>query len=127
MKTVLIVGLGDLGGWALELLARSEGVARLVTLRRSSDVGISRTQLAAVGATFQGHIKRFEEVHHDLEDVDATARLLEEVRPDVILHTASVQSPRVLRQSTLAEGVRERLRRARFAMWLRGSSSRRAG
>src|SRR5262245_45794596 len=103
MKTVLIVGLGDLGGWALELLARSEGVVRLVTLRRSSGVGVSRTQLAAIGATFQGHIKQFEEIHHDLRDTESTARLLEEVRPDVILHTASMQSPRVLRRAPLTE------------------------
>ena len=30
-KTVMIVGLGDLGGWVLEFLARCEGVGTIIT------------------------------------------------------------------------------------------------
>jgi hypothetical protein len=118
VKTVLIAGLGDLGGWALEFLARSEGVDRIVTLRRSREAGVPRTHLAAIGSVFQGHAKQFEHLQHDLSDVEETVRLLERIRPDVILSTATAQSPRLLMQADVSPETRELLRRARFSIWL---------
>ena len=118
MTTVLLTGLGDLGGWALEFLARTPRVDRIVTVKRSPWSGASRTNLAMLGSTFQGHTKQFEHRTLDLADEDAAARLLAEVRPDVILHSATVQSPRKLMNAPIDEGLRAEIRAATFSLWL---------
>jgi hypothetical protein len=116
--TVLICGLGDLGGWALEFLARSPGVARIVTMRRSSPPGPTAASLAALGAVFQDRLVRCEHVTGDVTDVESTARLLRETDPDVILTAATMRSPRGLMHADIAPDVRAILRRATFGMWL---------
>ena len=96
MSTVMLTGVGDLGGWALEFLAQTEGVHRIVTVKRSPWSGPSRSVLAMLGSVFQGSDKAFEHHQVDLADTDRMARLLEESRPDAILHSATVR-PRSLR------------------------------
>lgn len=118
MATVLVSGVGALGGWALELLARAPGVERIVTVKRSPWDGPSHTTLAMLGSTLQGHTKRFEHYQQDLADVEATANLLGRVRPDAILHSATRQSPRALMHAELSPETRDLLAHATFGMWL---------
>ena len=118
MSTVLLSGVGALGSWALELLARSSGVDRIITVDRIQWTGPSRTNLAMIGAVFQGHTKAWEHHQVDLADTGSLARLLAETRPDAILHSATMQSPRRLMQATIDPGVRATLRQATFGMWL---------
>ena len=118
MTTVLLVGVGDLGGWALEFLARTPGIDRVVTVKRSPWAGTSRVSLAMLGSIFQGHAKQFEHHTLDLADEDATARLLADVRPDVIVHSATVQSPRKFMNAEIDEGLRSEIRAATFSLWL---------
>lgn len=118
MSTVLLSGLGDLGGWALEFLARTPEVDRIVTIKRSSWSGPSRVGLARLGAMFQGYAKRFEHHTLDLADEDAVARFLAAVRPDAILHSATVQSPRRFMNADIDEGLRAEIRAATFSLWL---------
>ncbi|MBT8217133.1 MAG: NAD-dependent epimerase/dehydratase family protein, partial [Acidimicrobiia bacterium] len=118
MKTVLMTGLGALGRGALEFLARSPEIDRIITVKRSPWDGPSRTNLTMIGAVFQGHAKRWEHHQLDLADTDRLARLLAETRPDAILHSATVQSPRRLMNARVAPDVRAVLRQARFGMWL---------
>ena len=118
MSTVLLTGVGDLGGWALEFLARTPGVDRIVTIKRSPWSGASRVSLARLGAIFQGHTKRFEHHALDLADEDATARFLARVRPDVVLHSATVQSPRKFMNADIDDGLRAEIRAATFSLWL---------
>lgn len=118
MTTILLSGVGALGGWALELLARSPGVDRIVTVKRSPWPGVALPTLASIGAVFQGHTKRFEHHQIDLNDVSALARLLAEVKPDVVLHSATVRSPRRLMNATVDPGIRSVLSQATFGMWL---------
>lgn len=118
MTTVLLSGVGALGVWALELLARSPGVERIVTVKRSPWDGPSSSTLAMLGSVFQGHTKQFEHHQVDLTDVDATARLLAAVQPDAILHSATMQSPRTLMHADLEPETRALLREATFGMWL---------
>lgn len=117
-KTVLLTGLGALGSGALELLARSDGIERIVTVKRRPWEGPSRTNLTMIGAVFQGHTKRWEHRELDLADTDSLARLLAEAKPDAILHSATVQSPRLLMNARVAPEVRALLRQATFGMWL---------
>ena len=88
-RTVMIVGLGDVGSWALEYLARSEGVGRIITADIREEWGIMRTNSVAVGAGQQGYSKKIEFHKCDVNDIDATAELLKTVKPDVILNVTS--------------------------------------
>ena len=91
-KCVMIIGLGDLGGWVLEFLVRCQGVHRIVTTDMREDWGKSKTMTAAVGASQQGYNKRLEFHKLDLYDIDRTAELLNSVQPDVIYCAAALQS-----------------------------------
>lgn len=91
-KTVMIIGLGDLGGWVLEFLARSRGVQRIVTADIREEYGYSKTMTAAVGASQLGYNKRLEFHKLDLYDIDRTAELLNSVQPDVVYTSAASQS-----------------------------------
>lgn len=118
MTTVLLSGVGNLGGWALEFLARAPGVDRIVTLKRGEWTGASRAGLARIGSVFQGHTKQFEHHRLDLADVEEVARLIGETEPAAILHSATMGSPRRLLRNDLDPGVREALEAATFGMWL---------
>ena len=118
MTTVLLVGVGDLGGWALEFLARSPGVDRIVTTKRSPWAAASKADLAMLGSVFQGHYKRYDHYPADLADEEGMVRLLADVRPDVIIHSATVQSPRVFMNADVDPGLRATIRAATFSLWL---------
>ena len=118
MATVLVSGVGQVGGWALEFLARSPGVDRIVTVKRGPWRGPSWTTIAMLGSAIEGHTKRFEHYRVDLADVSAMARLLAEVRPDAIVHSATVQSPQVLSGAVIDPARRAEIRAATFGMWL---------
>lgn len=118
MTTILVSGVGALGGWALEFLARAPGVERIVTVKRSPWSGPSWTTIAMLGSAIEGHTKQFEHHQVDLADEGEMARLLAEVRPDAIVHSATVQSPRILSGAALEPGLRAEVRAATFGMWL---------
>ncbi len=118
MTTVLVSGVGALGMFAVELLARSTGVDRIVTVKRTPWSGPSRVNLTMLGAVFQGHAKQWRHHQVDLADTGAMARILDHEQPDVILHTATVQSPRRLMNADVDPQIRELLRSATFGMWL---------
>ena len=116
MATVLVCGVGGLGGWALELLVRSPGIDRVVTMSRSE--GSTVASLASLGAVFQSRLVQCDHVVGDVTDVDRTARVLEEVSPDVIVSSVTMRSPRALMAFDIDPDVRTILRRATFGMWL---------
>ncbi len=91
-KCVMIVGLGDLGGWVLEILARSQGVKRIVTTDIREEWGQAKTMTAAVGASQQGYNRRLEFHKLDVTDVDRTAELINSVQPDLIYSATTLQS-----------------------------------
>ena len=112
---VLIIGLGDVGGWALEFLARSPGVDTITVADIRTDWGEYRTNLAAIGAAMSGQEKSFEFHQVDLSDVQQTARMLSTAKPHVIINVSSLLSPRsVTEQLSKIEG--ELGVRARAAM-----------
>ena len=82
MSTILLSGVGALGSWALELLARADGVERIITLKRRPWDGHSRTNLAMLGAVFQGHTKAWEHHEVDLADVDLVAKVITRCRSE---------------------------------------------
>ena len=102
---VLIVGLGDVGGWALEFLARAPGVDAIAVADIRADWGEYRTNLAAIGASMSGQDKFFEFHRVDLSDVQQTSGMLSTARPDVVINVSSLLSPRsVTEQLSKIEG-----------------------
>jgi len=88
-KTVMILGLGDDGGWALEYLARSDGVSTIITADIREDWGAMKTDSVAVGTGQQGYSKTLKFYKCDVNDIDATADLIRTVSPDVIFSAVS--------------------------------------
>jgi len=114
--TILVIGLGHLGGVVLELLARQEWVGRIVGASRHPDRGVARCNLARLGAMAQGYSTDIEYQELDLRDVDRVAESIDELEPDLILSTASLQTWWLT--ELLPAVAAARLSRARFGAWL---------
>jgi hypothetical protein len=117
-KTVMVFGLGAVGGIALQILARSDGIDRIVASGRNEALGVFKMKTAALGATYQRFSKIYKFYQNDINDIDATARLLEEVKPDVILLLASLKSPAVLGTIAMPPEIRTNFRAAGFGVQL---------
>ncbi|GAI18438.1 unnamed protein product, partial [marine sediment metagenome] len=104
--------------WALEFLARSEGVDRIVTSDIDEEWGIYRTNLAAIGSVYQGYSKKFEFYRNDLNDIDMTAKLLEKIKPHVVYTVVTIQSATVAIFSPLPEHIRKKTNLAGLGAWL---------
>ena len=114
--TILVIGLGHLGGVTLELLARQEWVGRIVGASHDPERGIARCNLARLGAMAQGYSTDIEYQELDLRDVDRVAESIDELEPDLILSTASLQTWWLT--ELLPSEAASRLSRARFGAWL---------
>jgi len=125
-KTVMVFGLGEVGQWAIEFLARSEGVDNIF-IADNKDRALYRMNGTVISSAYQGFSKKFEFHRSDISDIEATAKLLEKTKPDVILSLVVVQSPLVLRitrpgtddpKAVLPEDIRDKLWAAGFSVFL---------
>jgi hypothetical protein len=115
-STILLIGLGGLGSVLLELLAREDGIGRIVVASRNADRGAARCNLARLGALAQGRNPDIRFAPLDLQERDATAELIQREAPDVIVSTATRMTwwlPDLL-PAPYADAVK----RAGFGMWL---------
>ena len=89
---ILLIGVGELGGIVLEMLARVPNVPPIVVADANTDWGFRKTNSAIEGASYAGLYPdiRFEAV--DLLDVDRTAELITKVDPAVVFNGATLQS-----------------------------------
>lgn len=83
-NTVMIFGLGDLGGWVLEFLARRQGVTTIIGCDKRADWGSKKIDVAAVGAGAEGYDKTLKFEECDVFDTDRTAELISKYQPDFI-------------------------------------------
>jgi len=83
-KTVMVFGLGDLGGWVLEFLARQQGVSTIITADPREDYGTMKTNTAACGSGHIGYSKTMKFEKCDVFDIDSTIELLKKYNPDFI-------------------------------------------
>jgi hypothetical protein len=114
-KTLMIVGMGDLAGLVLNLLAQ-EPVSRIVLASRNVDEMNRRKNLALLFAAQLGRYPRIDCVPIDLADEAATAEAIARVRPDVVFNTATLQSWRIITQ--LPTTTFQALDEAQFGPWL---------
>lgn len=114
---VLVTGIGVVGEWVVEFLARSSGVRAVTAADVNRRRGEAVVWRAAVGALHEGHANALSFREIDLRNVDATATLIREVRPSVILHAATLLPIPVMAQR-LGPELFSRMRKAGFGAWL---------
>ncbi|WP_159500593.1 hypothetical protein [Microbacterium sp. 18062] len=117
MSAVLLCGVGGVGAYAAEFLARTPGITRLVCVDADGGRGSAVALRAAAGAALEGYDAGVEFRALDLRDVAATARVLEEVRPVAILHCATLLPIKSM-AARIRPDVFARLRTAGFGTWL---------
>lgn len=113
---LLLIGLGDLGGVALELLARERDVGKILVGSRSRKRAEARCNLARIGAMAQGYSPDIQFLELDLTHTDETAQLIRENSPKIILCTASMMTWWL--PSLFPEEQQIKLMRAGFGAWL---------
>ncbi len=91
-NTVMIFGLGDLGGWVLEFLARRQGVTTIIGCDKRADWGSRKIDVAAAGAGAEGYDKTLKFEQCDVFDVDRTAELIGKYKPDFIYSGMTLMS-----------------------------------
>ncbi len=96
-KSVMVVGLGFIGNYALEFLARSRGIDRIVACD-VAESGRGKTNNAMLGAAAMGFFPEMEFIQLDLNDEDNAVEVLNRVQPQVILSTVTLQSYWVISQ-----------------------------
>jgi hypothetical protein len=114
--TIMIIGLGDLGGLVLELLARVTDVRRIIVGSRSPEPATAQCNLARAGAIAQGYhpVIVFQRV--DLDEPGTVADAVDQHEPDLILTTATMHTwwlTNLLPAETLAP-----IKAAGFGVWL---------
>jgi hypothetical protein len=114
---VLIIGLGGVGSWVMELLARTDGIAYVVGADVNEEWGRQKVFNVAAGAILQEHYPRLEFVCIDLRDVEATAETISRLQPRLIFNCATLQTWWV-RKRHLAPVAADRLSQAGAGPWL---------
>src|SRR5690349_1560577 len=89
LPSVLVVGLGDLGGRVLDALARRPGLGRLTGASRDEGRGRALAGQSSLVAELAGGPRAVGFERLDLTDEDAAAATLARVAPDVIVMAAS--------------------------------------
>lgn len=113
---VALLGLGDIGGYALELLAREPSVTEIVTADVDEDRGRFKCQIALASA-FQGHYKDISFHKLDLFNVADTVAFFRREKPDIVLSTASLLPPWAVEEPLPDSAVAE-LDGAGYGPWL---------
>ncbi|MEN6483369.1 MAG: hypothetical protein ABFD98_00675 [Syntrophobacteraceae bacterium] len=114
--TIMIVGLGEVGGKALELLARRNGIGRIVAADVNEDYGRLKVNNAAFGAQLEGCSPNIEFLKVDLKDVDRTSESLAAIKPSVIYNSTSLQSYWVV--ELLPREIHRKFQEVSFGPWL---------
>lgn len=104
-KRVLITGVGGVGVYAAHLLARIPGVDLYLGDIREDHI---RTKANCIKdcAYFEGGYEQFpvvEPVTMNLLDLEATTRQIKEIKPDVVLHLATLLGAQKIRTSVPEE------------------------
>lgn len=91
-KGVMVVGLGNIGNYALEFLVRTPGVDNIFTVDIDKETGLSKTNNAILGAAQMGFYPHVEFITLNVDNVEEAASILNRIAPDVILSCVSLQA-----------------------------------
>jgi len=108
LNKVLIIGIGDLGGWVLEFLARVKGINEIIAADVDTEKGSKKANLVSIGAAQMGFYPKITYQHIDLNNIEETAKTLQQINPDVICNSTTLQSWWVLH--TIKEEIANKIR-----------------
>lgn len=114
--SVLIVGIGEVGRYILEFLARDNTKINIVAADLHFPDVEAKINNAILGAAFQSRYPDVKALEIDLFDLERTADILNELQPDVVINCAVLQTWHVIRR--LPENVYSRLSSAGLGAWL---------
>jgi len=114
-KKVMIIGLGELGGYILEFLARSAGVTNIIAADYNEDFGTRKTNLVTHGSSMMGFFPKIEFTKIDLFNIEETAAILEKYQPDIICNCTTLQSWWVI--TTLPKEIYKEIDKAEIGPW----------
>ena len=114
-NSVMIIGLGELGGYVLEFLARMPNIPKIIATDIREEWGVRKVNSAIAGASQFGLYPDIEFARLDVFDVDTTTKILQEVQPTILFNSVTLQSWWVITQ--LPEEAYEAIDEARFAPW----------
>ena len=114
-RTIMIIGLGDLGGYVMEFLARIPNIPKIITADINEEWGVRKTNSAIVGASQFGLYPGIEFIRLDAFNIDKTAKALQEVQPAIIYNSMTLQSWWVITQ--LPPDAYKAIDEARYAPW----------
>jgi hypothetical protein len=115
-SVILLVGTGHLGGPILDRLAATPSVERVVALGRDARRGEARCNLARLTAAAVGEPAHIEHRSVDVADPGRVAATVQDIGPDLVLHTASMQTWWLL--DLFPEDARAALKPAGYGVWL---------
>jgi hypothetical protein len=113
-ETIMLVGVGELGGIVLEQLARVPGIGDIVVADANAEWGRAKTNSAILGASYAGLYPRIEFAQIDLLNIEKTAEFLAKQNPTVIYNSTSLQSWWVVNE--LPPDVRDQLYKDRCGL-----------
>ncbi len=116
MERVLMVGLGDLGGNILEILAREPRAPELIVGDVNEEGGVRTVNNAVLGAAHHGLHPHFHFRKVDLNDVEWTAQLIKEINPSAVINCAVMQTWHRIRR--LPPEIYSKLSAATLGAWL---------
>ncbi len=93
MKSVMVIGIGHVGSWAIELLMRTPGLEKITTADINDHSASRRMKTAMYGASHLGYYPEIDFRKIDLMNIEETAEIIRDVKPKVILSTASAVTP----------------------------------
>lgn len=91
-NTLMVIGLGELGGIALEILARIPNISKIVAADVNEDHGVRKTNTALMGASYLNLYPDIQFVKMDLTNIDEVTRIIKEVNPTIIYSATTLQS-----------------------------------
>jgi hypothetical protein len=117
LSKVLVIGLGSLGGYVVEFLARSFGPTEIIAADADEQRGLQKMNNAMLGAANMGFYPRMKFLKIDLNDVDGTAAILRSEQPRLVVNATTLQSWWVI-GTQLIEDAYLRLLDAGLGPWI---------
>lgn len=90
--TIMLIGLGELGGLVLEYLCRIPAICDIVTADINEDWGLRKTNSAILGTSYMGLYPNIKFYPIDLVNIEKTAEMLKESNPTIIYNGTTLQS-----------------------------------
>ena len=118
MSKILLMGVGDIGKQVLNFLVRDSKCPELLVGDSNAEFGEKRVNAAISNATVNGLFPKVTFRKMDLSDIDNTAEIIADFKPDVVINGTVMQTWHVIRM--LPEDVYTKLSKATLGAWTPG-------